>query len=393
MCELTATNGGTFAVLQPNGTINGLAVVGTAYSNSLGLDFTISHSGTDFILGDEFDIEVSSVVPNEGGVFSVTDPFGNALPNATVGTAYADQVGFTIAYSTPNFQIGDKFNVTVAVTGGEMLANPLCAALPAVCEALMAHAVVGGPGTTKTDAINWQTTLASDRLIPVDDPVVVTNAAGTGTQFQDVAAQALGVGVRVDMAHAGYPFWSFANQPIQGILGTKRVDSFSLVDGATDGQELLAAGVGVVARGNAADASLTDSGWSLVCFSNASTDPLWNLLNKTRGRDFMHLALLKSIRLRLGVENVTAQGVQDVLNDMAAICNNLKSRSCVIGWQVGFNAADNTESNLRAGKFTVFVNAEQPAPILQVTVQSGLDYSALTAEIATLSTQAAGLTG
>jgi phage tail sheath protein FI len=393
VCQLTATNGGTFVVLRPDGTVDGLAVVGAAYTSSLGIGFTIADGTPDFIKGDEFDLAVSAVVPTNGGVFSVADPFGNPLPQATVGSAYADQIGFTIADGSPDFQIGDEFNVTVAVTGGELLANPLCAALPAVCEALMAHAIVGGPGTTKTDAINWQTTLASKRLIPVDDPVIIENLAGTGTETQDVVAQALGIGVRVDFANAGYPFHSFANQPIQGILGTVRVDSFSLLDGATDGQELLASGVGVVARGNHADASLTDSGWSLISYMNASTDPLWNLFNKTRGRDFIHLALLKSIRLRLGVDNVTLQGVQDVLNDMAAISVDLKANDCLIGWAVGFDSSVNTPDNLRAGKFRVFFDGEEPAPILQVTIDSGLDRTALIQEIATLSTQAQQLAG
>lgn len=313
----------------------------------------------------------TGVVHETGGAItgvSLTNP-GNYAPGTNVTAAIADP---------------DGHGATVSLTL-EQLDNPVCAALPAICEALMAHAIVGGPGTTKTDAIAWQTTLNSKRLIPVDNWEIV--ADGDNTAYIDGAAAALGVGVRVDFAHNGYPFWSFANQPVQGLLGLKRVDSFSLVDGATAAQELLAAMIGVTVRGDHSDTSLTDAGYQLICYNNASTDSQWNLLNKTRGRDFIHLGLLRSIRQRLGSENVTLHSVQAVLNDMAAVASDLKTKNCLIGWSVGFNSADNTTAGLRAGKFTVFFNGEQPAPILVVTVNSGLDEDALTSELATLDTE------
>lgn len=391
VCSLAATDGGSFVVYKPDGTVDGIAVVGAAYNSAHGPNFTIADGTPDFAIGDGFDITVIASVPSNGGVFSVKDPNGVALANATVGAAYATQIAFTIADGTPDFAIGDGFDVTVAITAGQALANPLCAALPAVCEALMAHAVVGGPGSTKTDAIMWQTSLNSKRLIPVDNWEIIQD--GDTTAYIDGAAAALGVGVRVDFRHNGYPFWSFANQPVQGLLGLKRVDGFSLVDGATDAQELLAEGIGVTVRGDHSDVSLTDSGWQLICYSTASTDPSWNLLNKTRGRDFIHFALLKSIRNRLGRENVTLHSVQAVLNDMAAIATDLKVHECLIGWQVAFHSADNTTLGLRAGKFTVEFLGEQPAPILVVTVNSGTDLAALTAELAALDTQISSVGG
>ncbi len=320
-------------------------------------------------------------------------------PAGATGTAHitAGAVDKITVTNPGNYAEGT--NVTISIAGDgtgaaatatlTRLANPICAALPAVCEALMAHAVVGGPGGSKTDAIAWQGTLNSKRLIPVDNWEIIPD--GDDTAFIDGAATALGIGVRVDFKHKGYPFWSFANQPVQGLLGLKRPDSFSLVDGATTSQELLAAGIGVTVRGEHSDVSLTDTGWQLICYSNASTDPQWNLLNKTRGRDFIHYALLKSIRNRLGAENVTLHSVQAVINDMAAIASDLKSEECLIGWHVGFHSSDNTTAGLRAGKFTVYFDGEQPAPILVVTVKSGLDEAALVAELAALDTEIASV--
>lgn len=47
-------------------------------------------------------------------VFSVTDPEGNALPNATVGTAYSQQgINFTLTAGGTAFVAGDSFTLTV----------------------------------------------------------------------------------------------------------------------------------------------------------------------------------------------------------------------------------------------------------------------------------------
>ena len=45
--------------------------------------------------------------------FSVTDPSGDALPNATVGTAYTGPLNFTIAAGGTAFVAGDGFTVNV----------------------------------------------------------------------------------------------------------------------------------------------------------------------------------------------------------------------------------------------------------------------------------------
>ena len=289
--------------------------------------------------------------------------------------------GVVPALAITDSQGGTGTGATASVST-ELLANPICAALPPILNALLAHAPVGGPGTTKQDAITWRGTLSSQRLIPVDNWEII--AAGSGAAYIDGAASAMGIAVRVDFLHGGYPFWSWANQPVQGLLGLKRIDSLSLVDGSTDGEQLLAAGVGVTARGDLADTSIANSGFVHVSFNNAATDPLYTLYNKTRGRDFVNLALIKSLRNRLGKQNVTPHAVQAVLNDMTAIMIDLQQRECEIGFAVGFKATDNTVAALRAGKFTVYNNSEEPAPILQITINRGLDENALTDELAVL---------
>lgn len=384
ICNTAEADGGIFIVLKPDGSFDGVALVGTAYNSSAGINFTIADGAADFEVGDEFVVTVAASVPGDGGVFSVVDPHGAVLPNATVGVAYDNQIKFTIGDGATDYIIGDGFDVTVVITGGVAEANPICAALPAVLNALLAHAIVGGPGTGKQDTIDWFETLTSGRLIPVDDWVKDING-----DYRDGAGRALGALCRVDFKHGGYPGWSFSGEQCHGILGLKNYWSFSLTDGATDGQILLANHIGIISRGEVGvETAIASNGFVFAGVWNADTDPLWWFYNKTRMRDWAHLALLKSIRLRLGVENVTPHGVQAVLNDMVAIGVDLIQHDVSIGFRVGFEAAKNNENDLRQGKFRVFFQTEEPAPITQVTIDSRPYYAALTEELGTLVAQA-----
>ena len=273
---------------------------------------------------------------------------------------------------------------------GVMQANPICAALPSICNALLAHAVVAGPGEGQQAAQNWFETLPSGRLIAMDCPVRV--AAGTGSRIEDGAARALGIGARVDFEHGGYPFHSFANRQVNGIIGLKTYYPFSWVDGATTGQELLANHIGVIERGElGVETAAASNGFVFMGLHSTETDPTWWFYNKTRARDWTHLALIKSVRLRMGVHNVNPHSVQAVLNDMAVINQEALMNGGSVGFHVGFEASKNNPSNLRQGKFRVFFAQEEPAPITQITIDSRPFYKALEVELATLIAQAATL--
>lgn len=331
---------------------------------------------------------VSSIVVDNAGsgytsapTVTVAAPPGGQVTALTLTGPGDYAPGTTVTVSIADSQGGTGTGATASVTL-EQLANPVCALLPTIASGLLAHALVSGPGTTVQDALAWHTTLPEEeRLIPQDDWEIIESLSGNGTEYIDGACRSLGLAIRTDFQHAGYPFHAWANQPIVGALGVKRPDGFSLTDGATDGQVLLAAGIGITARGDAQDTSIDDSGYVAISVSNASSDPLYNLYNKTRGNDFINLALLKSIRKRLGTNNITRKGVDAVLNDMTVVNQTIMSLDDpgIVGFKVKFNAADNTVAGLRAGKFTVENDAEVPAPIIQVTINRGLDADAETA--------------
>lgn len=96
-CTAVTANGGTFAVTDPAHNVLGNATVGTAFSNQI--KFTIADGATDFVVGDEFDIDVIAV----NGVyealnFSASDGTQNAtaISFATVDATAADQSGLVV---------------------------------------------------------------------------------------------------------------------------------------------------------------------------------------------------------------------------------------------------------------------------------------------------------
>ncbi len=242
-------------------------------------------------------------------------------------------------------------------------ANAVCAALPPVCTKLLAHAVVDGPATSEQDAIDWRETIASDRIIPIDPAVKVLDE--TLETVVPMSPAVIGVAVRRDHEKQGRPFHSWANQPVHGIVGPSRPITFSLTDGATEGQRLLANNIGVLLRGEmGVETAIASGGFVFVGTDNAGEDDLWRFYNVTRGRDYIHLMFLRTLRFYLGRFNITGQTVQAVVNTMSFALRDLKADGDILGYEVKFTRDQNSPEQLRLGKFTINFAAEE-APVLR----------------------------
>lgn len=271
-------------------------------------------------------------------------------------------------------------------------ANAVCAALPAICAKLLAHAVVDGPATTEQEAINWRETISSDRIIPVD-PAVKVLANGVPAVVP-MSPAVVGIAVRRDHEKQGRPFHSWANQPVQGIVGPSRPIRFSLTDGATEGQRLLAANIGVLLRGEmGVESAIAQGGFIFVGTDNAGEDDLWRFYNVTRGRDYIHLMLLRTLRFYLGRFNITGQTIQAVINTMTIAMRDLKADGDLLGFEIKFLRDQNNPESLRAGRFTVSFAAEE-APVLRyLGIQSARYRPALDALLDDLLAQVGTITG
>lgn len=76
-----------------------------------------------------------------GGLFSVKDPNGEALPDAYIGAYVNDQINFTLVDGSPDFAIGDTF--TIAIAAGSLSVKEIAlGALAAVDGAQHAYGIL-----------------------------------------------------------------------------------------------------------------------------------------------------------------------------------------------------------------------------------------------------------
>jgi len=313
--------------------------------------------------------------PGSGYASAPTVAFSGGGGTGAAGTAVLGtgaDAGKVVSVTITDPGSGYTSAPTVAFSGGggsgaaatatiDDLANPVCAALPSLLGALIAHAVVSGPHTTEQAFIDWRETLQSDRLIPVETWAKV----GVNATVVDSVGGVLGIAVRRDHEKGGRPFHSWANQPMQGIVGPNRYIDFSLTDGSTEGQSILANNGGVILRGEAGvETAIASGGFVFVGTDTAAEDDLWRFYNVTRGRDFIHLMFLRTLRFYLGRFNLTGQTIQAITNTMNSALRDLQADGDILGFTVGFERDQNTPENLRQGKFVVNFAAEE-APVLR----------------------------
>ena len=268
-------------------------------------------------------------------------------------------------------------------------ANAVVAQLAAVSSRLLAHAVVDGPTSSFAAAQAWRETINSDRIIPVVPGARILDAGSTTGDIIDapMSPAILGIAVRRDFEFGGRPFHSWANQPIYGIVGTTRPVPFSLTDGTTEGQSLLAANVGIVTRGEmGVDGGIADGGFVYIGTDNAGEDDLWRFYNVMRGRDYIHLMSLKTLRTYLGRFNITGQTIQAILNTLNIALRDLQSTGDILGYQVQFLEDQNSPEDLRAGKISVRFLAEEAPVLRRIDIQSGRYRAALESLISDLAT-------
>lgn len=109
VCTVAAANGGTFQVTDPAHNVLGNATVGSAFSNQI--KFTIADGATDFVVGDEFDINVQAI----NGVYQALN-FG-----ASDGTQNAAAISFDVVDVTLVDKVGTVVIRDAEVNSGELI--------------------------------------------------------------------------------------------------------------------------------------------------------------------------------------------------------------------------------------------------------------------------------
>ncbi len=266
-------------------------------------------------------------------------------------------------------------------------ANAVCAALGAVLDSLLAHAVVEGPNDTDANDKLWRATLNHKRLIPVTGGW--KKLVGAVPTNVPLAPRVVGLAVKVDHENEGRPFRSWANRPIQGGLGPARAIPFSLTDGAISGQDLLASQIGIVVRGEpGVDGAIADGGFVFVGTDNAGADVLWQQYHQVRGRDYLHLFFLRTLRFYLGRFNLTGHVLQTILQTVRYELRDRQADGDILGSKVEFRADQNQPDQLRLGRIVIRFAAEEAPVLRHMTLQSARYREALDDLLESLAGQA-----
>jgi phage tail sheath protein FI len=248
-------------------------------------------------------------------------------------------------------------------------ANAIIAGLPTLLDRLLAVSVVDGPATDEAAANSWRTTIQSKRIIPVDVAVKILDEAGD-VATMPASPAIIGIAVRRDHEFQGRPFHSWANQPVYGIVGPSRPIEFSILDGATEGQQLLSKNIGIIVRGESSDGAIADGGFVYVGTDTCSEDTLWQFYNQVRGRDYIHLMFIKTLRFFLGRRNIDRGTIEDILATMKGGLRDIQAAGDLLGFRVNFTRAANSPEQLRLGRFTVAFQAEEPPVLRYIGIQS-----------------------
>lgn len=240
--------------------------------------------------------------------------------------------------------------------------NPVVAALPAACGKLLAIAPVDVDDTSAANAIDARETMNSERLMPVgvaarvyEDAVLVTRPMGS---------RVAGLFVRNDNAHDGKPFHPIANLPLHGLAALSRKIPFSLLDGSTEGQQMLEADVSIVAEGETGvDGSIADGGFVFIGTDNTVTGDLWSQIHQVRGADYLTVKIMQITRQFLG-RKMSPSLVESWISSIVFMLRDHQAANDILGYSPRgemFLADKNSPENIRLGQLTVNLGIE-PAP-------------------------------
>lgn len=241
--------------------------------------------------------------------------------------------------------------------------NPIWAALPVACEKLLAVAVVDVDPTDKTLAITQREVFNSERILPIG--VAARVYEGEDLVTRAMGPRIVGLMMRIDNLHGGKPFNPFANRPVLGLSGVSRKIPFSLLDGSTEGQQMLEAEVSIVVQGETGvDGAVADGGFTFIGTDNTTTGELWKQIHQVRGADYLIVKMMEITRQFLG-KRISADLTEAWLNSLKFMLRDHKVDEDILGFNLEFRADKNSPTNIRLGTLTVNLGIE-PVPAFKV---------------------------
>jgi phage tail sheath protein FI len=237
--------------------------------------------------------------------------------------------------------------------------NPVVAALQIACGKLLAAAPVDVDDATKEVAIDARETMDHEGVFPIG--IMPRVAEGETIVTRSAAARVAGLMIRNDNKNGGKPFKPFANQPLYGIVGLSRPLPFSLLDGSTEGQQLLSAGVSIIVAGETGvDGAIADGGFTFIGVDHSKSNAVWKQIHQVRGANYLKIKMVEITRQFLGRE--ISPGVTEAwLNSLKSMLANHKAQGDIIDFKLNFTADKNNPTQIALGHLVVEIK-QAPLP-------------------------------
>lgn len=268
------------------------------------------------------------------------------------------------------------------------VANPIVAGINTVLERLDAQFFPDGPVGNRERWLAYRETIQSDRINhPMFVDVVVTDAAGNYVT-RPASPRVVGAYVATDQEHGGRPFHSPSNRPIYDIVGVSPPVPFSYRDPNTLGQEILGANGGIIVKGETGvEASVADGGFVFWGTDNCGENDNWRMTNVMRGRDYIELTQLNTLKYFLGRYRIITAVVFAVIDTMRKHLQWLKDNEDILDFRTGIEPGKNPVEQLRIGNLAIMFRAEEAPVLKKLTIYSRRMPSALDTLIANVATQ------
>jgi len=232
-------------------------------------------------------------------------------------------------------------------SGDGQTANPVVAELVGVLDELKAVAFVDGPDTTDADALAYRELIGSQRVYIVDPKVLVWDTTTSAYVARPASARFAGVQARVD---TNLGFWhSLSNKLINGIGGASRTVTYGLQSNHLNENHV---------------GTIINMGSGLITWGNrsATEDDLWVFLSVRRTADFINEAIEKAY-LEFVDKPFSAANLKFMLESGNAAMRTFKASGAILGGRVWINETLNEPTEMAAGKITLSMEFEPPAPM------------------------------
>ena len=233
-------------------------------------------------------------------------------------------------------------------------------AFQTIVDQLRAIAIIDGPNTTDSAAIDYRDKFSNKRLYLIDPNVIAFDTITSENQHYAASSYVAGLICRVDNTLG---FWfSPSNQPIYGITGTSRPVDFQLGNPNSRANLLNASEVTTI---------IQHEGYRLWGNRTLSSDPTWAFINVVRTADLMHDSLQRA-HLWAVDRNITKTYIEDVAASVNAYLRELIAKGALLGGKCWANSELNTPESLQAGKVYWDFDFTPPAPAERLTFRSHL---------------------